>query len=125
MSEVSKENTLFQEVYQKVAHTIKTKSISVTDIVLIGTNAMSIVQSYKELSGGEKKTLVLEILEHMINESGLLPEEYKDEANSILKNVVPQAIDVIKSVVNGDIDFGKIIDDVKGCLPCGKSGRRR
>nr|QBK86362.1 MAG: uncharacterized protein LCMAC102_01570 [Marseillevirus LCMAC102] len=105
----------FDEIYSKVLKTIKTKNIQVSDLVIIATSAMTIVQKYPILTGTEKKTLVIDIIQKIINKTDLLPENQKQPASFFIEFTLPTLIDTIVSAYNHDIDLKKL---GVGCLKC-------
>ncbi len=107
--------TQFDEIYSKVLRTIKTKEIQVSNLVTIATSAMTIVQKYPTLTGTEKKNLVIDIIQKIIDDTNLLPEDQKQTAFLFIRFTLPSLIDTIISVYNREIDLKKI---GQGCVSC-------
>ena len=84
--------------------------ITLINVVLILNNLMHVVEKYNNLSGSQKKMLVLDTLKSSINDQfGNTPEEIleKQMMLMLIDNTVPSLIDTLVSSINGEIKFIK------------------
>jgi ribosomal protein S3AE len=90
------------------------KSINVQNIIDAVVQLMGIVSKIKELTGSQKKELVTKLLLYIVKttDSG----KYDELLDSILIAIIPNVIDNLISVENGEIKINKNIK-VK-CFPC-------
>jgi hypothetical protein len=74
----------------------------------------------RAFSGGEKKKMVLELLEWSIeNQEDVLFNilgENKDELQSLVKNVIPSVLDVVVAASRGQLELNKVVKVSKSCL---------
>lgn len=87
------------------------KNINVETITDAVIQLMKIVEKLKKLSGQQKKSLVTEILIHIVEETNI--GELDTILDHILINLIPILIDRFVSVQNGKIVFKK-----KSLFPC-------
>lgn len=73
---------------------------------MITSELIQIVEKYKNLTGTQKKMLVINVLKKIINEQ-VTTEEEKIALNLIINNVVPQTIDGFVDAINGVVKFTK------------------
>jgi len=95
------------ELY-KYIKSIHENKITTLNIILITSELIQIVEKYKNLTGGQKKMLVINVIKKIINEQ-VSSEEEKIALNLIINNVVPQAIDGFVDAINGVVKFTKNI----------------
>jgi hypothetical protein len=96
-----------EELY-KYIKTIHENRITTLNIILITSELIQIVEKYKNLTGSQKKMLVINVLKKIINEQ-VTSEEEKLALNLIINNVVPQTIDGFVDAINGVVKFTKNI----------------
>lgn len=112
---VQEVSTLFNKIYGQIVSTISKKEITAGDLVSIATQAMKLVQKERNLSGPEKKELVVAIITKLVDDSGLLTGKEKEMGDAFIKSTLPVMIDVIVSVAINEIDIGKVKDKCKSC----------
>ncbi len=106
--EIKPENILIDGVehlysYMKCVHHEK---ITPTNIIVIATELMQIVEKYKELTGPQKKMLVINVIKKVVN-SQVDSEETRNALNTIIDFTLPAVIDNLVSAINGEIKFNK------------------
>ena len=107
--------TQFDAIYTAVVATIKKGKLAPTDLIIIATSAMTIVQTYPSLSGAEKKAIVIEVVQRLVNTTTLFSEEDKAAANALIAVALPPTIDAVVGAYNHTIDLAK---QKKGCFSC-------
>ena len=105
-------NNLIDKIGELAKYVKSTNSGKITslNIILILNNLMQIVEKYNNLTGGQKKMLILDTLKLVINEQyDNSPESLieKQILFMIIDNTMPYIIDTIVSSINGDIKFAK------------------
>ncbi len=119
--EVNPANTLVDGVEYLYNHlkTIHSDRITPMNVVLIATELIQLVEKYKELTGHQKKTLVIGVIKKLVN-SQFNTEEDKKAMNLIIDFTLPTVIDNIVGAINGDLKFDKekIKSAFAGCFPC-------
>jgi hypothetical protein len=97
------------ELYIYSKSVINTKSISSITLITLANKLIQIVEKYKQLTGNQKKMLVLDTLTKIINEN-IDNEVEKQELLSLITTLLPKIIDTVISAINGDMKF---IKDIK------------
>lgn len=110
-------------VFENIKASIVGKSFNVTTFMLLIPRCMEAVEDFPELTGAEKKALVLDVLSKLIDEIPL-----KDEDRALLKtlilNVIPTVIDTVVASSLGQFAlniYEEVEEEVKAhCGPCFK-----
>jgi hypothetical protein len=98
--------TKLDELTAYVKTTIGSQHITPVNVITIMNNLLQIVEKYKDLTGSQKKMLVLDTIKKVINET-------VDDANdqmqllAIVDLTMPHIIDTVVSAINGNIKFEK------------------
>ena len=97
-------------------------TITVTNLVVITTNLMHVVEQYKDLTGYQKKMLIMDTIKKVINDTINNTEE-RMYINTIADLTLPPLIDTLVSAINGNIKFekDKIMSFFKKLFCCGSS----
>jgi hypothetical protein len=106
--EIKPENVLIDGIehlysYMKCVHSEK---ITPTNIIVIATELMQIVEKYKGLTGPQKKMLVINVIKKAIN-SQIDSQETRNILNTIIDFTLPSVIDNLVDAINGNIKFNK------------------
>ncbi len=101
-------STQFDKIYKNVLNGIKTKNIDASDLVIIATSAMQIVQKYPELTGEDKKRMVIDILARLVDESDLVPAKYQDASLIFIQYTLPNMIDAVVNAYQHKIKLKKV-----------------
>jgi len=93
------------ELYRYIK-SIHQNKISPTNIVLIASDLIQIVEKYNYLTGAQKKMLVVNVIKKVVNEESSYCEE-KVALNIIIDNTLPHIIDGFVNAINGMMKFTK------------------
>lgn len=94
-----------EEIY-KYIKSVHGEKITPTNIILITSELIQIVEKYKNLTGMQKKMLVINTIKRIVNEQLNTPEEQM-ALTIIIDNTVPNIIDGFVSAINGLMNFTK------------------
>ena len=86
---------------------IRNGEINAGNVILLATQLMVMVEDYPELTGGQKKHVVLEVLRRTVDDSTMDPND-KFAVKAVINTVVPPAIDQIIRASRGDLDLNKV-----------------
>jgi hypothetical protein len=112
---ISTENELLnilEEMY-KYIKSMYGNQIITSNIVIITSQLIQVVEKYKTLTGNQKKMLVISTIKRLVNEK----ESNNDEKIALLlviDNTVPHMIDGFVDAINGNIKFDK--EKIKSCI---------
>ncbi len=119
--EVRPENILIDGVEYLYNHikSIHTENIDVTNIISIVTELIQLVEKYKNLTGPQKKMLVINVIRKLVNNQDI-SEHDKNTINIIIENTLPIVIDNLISAINGKLSFNKnkILSFIKKNIIC-------
>ena len=101
------------ELY-KYIKSIHGEKITPTNIVLIASELIQIVEKYKTLTGSQKKMLVINTIKKYVNEQNATLQE-KLALNIIIDNTLPYMIDGFIDAINGLLNFSKKAKKSKLC----------
>jgi hypothetical protein len=105
--------TRLAELYDYSKSILDTKKITTTNIIMIMNNLIQVVEKYKELTGNQKKMLVLDTLKKIINEN-VSDESEKQQLILFVNITLPIILDSIISAINGNMKFAK--EKISGCF---------
>ena len=105
--EVKPENMLIDGIehlysYIKCVH----EQITPTNIIVIATELIQIVEKYKDLTGPQKKMLVVNVIKKIVN-AQTISQETRTVLNTIIEFTLPTVIDNLINAINGNIKFNK------------------
>jgi translation initiation factor 2B subunit (eIF-2B alpha/beta/delta family) len=95
----------FNELYTYVK-SIHQNKITPTNIVMIVSELIQVVEKYNYLTGPQKKMLVINVIKKVVNEESSSDEE-KVALNIIIDNTLPHMIDGFVGAINGMMKFVK------------------
>jgi uncharacterized protein YfkK (UPF0435 family) len=107
------------ELYQYIKNVHQNK-ITPTNIVIIASELIQIVEKYNGLTGTQKKMLVINVIKKIVNEESNTDEE-KVALNVIIDITLPHVIDGFVDAINGMMKFAKYskkTNFLKRCLFC-------
>ena len=107
------------ELYQYIKNVHQNK-ITPTNIVIIASELIQIVEKYNGLTGTQKKMLVINVIKKIVNEESNTDEE-KVALNVIIDITLPHVIDGFVDAINGMMKFAKDAKKtnfLKKCLFC-------
>ena len=93
-----------EQLYIYVKTTLGSKKIDATTIMTIAGNLMQIIEKYGDLTGNQKKMLVIDTIKRVINET---VDDLGDRSNLLMiaDLTLPTVIDTLVSAINGDLKF--------------------
>ena len=100
--------TALEELYNYSKLVIDVNNITTITMITLMNKLIQIVEKYKELTGNQKKTLVIDTITKLINEN-IHDEMEKLELLSFASILLPKIIDTMISAINGDMSFTKDI----------------
>ena len=111
-----------EQMVQYIKTTLGDEKITATNIVIISTNLMHIVEQYKDLTGSQKKMLILDTIKKVINQNVNDPQE-RISLMLIVDMTLPPMLDTLVSAINGGLKFekDKVISGFKKLFCCGGS----
>ena len=86
------------------------EKITPMNIIIIVDNLVQIVEKYGDLTGLQKKMLVLDAIKKIVNYSSNLNQNERATLIVIIDLTIPHVIDTIITAINGDMKF---IKDIK------------
>jgi hypothetical protein len=89
--------------YVKSVHTSK---INPSNIIIIATEIIQIVEKYDNLTGVQKKMVVISVIKKLVN-TQFDTNDDKKAMNLIIDLTLPTVIDNLISAINGDLKFNK------------------
>jgi len=95
-----------EEMVSYINSVIGNEKITATNIVIITTNLMHIVEQYKDLTGFQKKMLIIDTIKKVINDNTSDSQE-RMYLMTIVELTLPSLIDTLVSAINGKIKFDK------------------
>ena len=106
--ELNPENVLIDGVEHLYNHikSIHSEKVTAVNVVLIATELMVLVEKYKDLTGKQKKMLVVNVIKKLVNTQVHTVEE-RNAINMIIDFTLPVVIDNLVSAVNGQFTFNK------------------
>lgn len=83
------------------------EKITPMNVVIIVDKLVQIVEKYSDLTGSQKKMLVLDAIKKIVNTSAYLNEDERSTLIVIIDLTMPHVIDSIITAINGDSKFEK------------------
>ena len=105
----------FINLYNDVKNILKGENINLFNISTLLIHLMESVQQITNLSGHQKKNLVIKVLKYTIDQSNL-PLSEKQILDKLCDTLIPEIINIIISVANNEFDLKKI----EKCFSCFK-----
>jgi len=86
-----------ERIYKELKRLIGNENLSHSNVIPILLNLMQVVEHYSLLSGMQKKTLVLKVLDHLI-EDQFDDKQEVDKMKLLVQMTLPTVIDTIISI---------------------------
>jgi len=111
-----------EQMVEYIKNTLGDEKITATNIVIISTNLMHIVEQYKDLTGSQKKMLILDTIKKVINQNVNDPQE-RISLMLIVDMTLPPMLDTLVTAINGGLKFekDKVVSGFKKLFCCGGS----
>lgn len=90
-------NTIVTKLYEETKRLLHGGKLTPANIIIIVINLMKIVENYADLKGPQKKQVILEAINMLINDTNDNVEDAND-LMMLVKMTLPSVIDVIISV---------------------------
>jgi hypothetical protein len=97
----------FDKLYDTVYKSIETDHITTSDLIVIVTKTMVLVQRYPNMTGLEKKQLVVKICQKIVA-TELVPEADREAMIQFIDVALPPTIDMIVAAYNHKFDLSKL-----------------
>ena len=107
----------FEDTYKKFLDKIdNTDSFKLNphNLIVLLKNSIEIVE-FLELSGKQKKTLVIDLLKKYVNESDIDSNEKEICIDMINNGTISETIDLVVDASNGNININNVIDLGTNC----------
>ena len=106
--ELNPENVLIDGVEHLYNHikAIHSEKVTAVNVIIIATELMMVVEKYKNLTGKQKKMLVVNVIKKLVNSQDYTTEE-RNALYMIIDFTLPVVIDNLVSAVNGQFTFNK------------------
>ena len=111
-----------EQLVEYIKSTLGDNKITATNIIIITTNLMHIVEQYKDLTGSQKKMLILDTLKKVITQNVNDPQE-RISLMMIVEMTLPHVLDTLVTAINGGLKFEKdsVFLKFKNLFCCGGS----
>lgn len=114
-SDFKKKSEYVKENLNKVLHSIINKNrITNDNIMVITTNLMTAISKYENITGRDKKKIIIDLLKDTINNT-VYDDGIKNLLQVIIDTIIPGSIDLIIDISKGKYDFDKIQKNTKKC----------
>lgn len=99
-------NRVYDAVEDAIAG-IRNKDFDIGLVIEWGKIIMLVVEKYPELTGEDKKQIVIAVIKKIVIEIGL-DEDNNDIAQTVIDTALPIVIDLVVAASRGDLDLNKI-----------------
>ena len=82
-------------------------NITASNVVVIASNLIQVVEKYKDLPGNQKKLVVTSTIKMIVQEQTTMSESDKMAINVIIDSTLPTVIDGLVDAINGGMKFNK------------------
>jgi hypothetical protein len=82
-------------------------SITPTNVIVIASNLIQVVEKYKTLPGNQKKMVVINSIKMVVQEQTEMNDTDRAAFNVIMDATLPTVIDNLIEAINGDMKFNK------------------
>ncbi|CAH6420193.1 Hypothetical protein UVM_LOCUS74 [uncultured virus] len=109
----------FDRLFSAVKQSVASRKLSPSNIVIVATQAMQLVERSTALSGPEKKELVVSVLERLIDElPTVAPQDANDYRDLLMfvKVSLPSVIDAIVAASRQKLSLNKL--GQSSCFAC-------
>ena len=116
-TEVSEFARLVADLTESLKQGFDNFEIDENNIIDYIVRVMAIVEKQKQLSGIEKKAVVIEILLRLVDSLNRLNDESKMRVKTLVKTLAPSVIDTIVSATKGALSVNKKVEEAtKKCF---------
>ena len=108
-----------RKVYEDAKLALNGQPLDSSTLLSLSITIMEIVEKLPNLTGPEKKRVVIEVVKLMVDETEL-SEEDNAKVDVIIETVLPIAIDLIVAASRGSFSLNSIRNKLKHIFPCCK-----
>lgn len=105
---------LIDKIYNTAKETLGADVISPANVLNLTVALMEAVEKCRELTGSQKKTLVVDVIKRLLDETNMSEEDNKT-LDTIIELTVPTAIDVIIAATHGNVHINRLRDRLAQC----------
>lgn len=118
--EITESVKSIQIIFNQIRHGFDNYQIDENNIVEFVIRVMTLVEQQNNLNGLEKKAVVLEILQKLVDSYDKLNENSKDKIKLLIRSIVPGIIDTIVMATKGILSINKKVEETvkKSCFCC-------
>jgi len=118
--EVSESVKTMEIIYNQIRQGFDNYQIDENNIVEFVIRVMTLVEQQKNLNGLEKKAVVIEILQKLVDSYDRLNDGSKDKIKLLIRTVVPGIIDTVVMATKGILSINTKVEEVvkKSCFRC-------
>lgn len=98
------DNDIIINLESLIKNFTKDDGLNASNIMMLVSTLMETIGKYKNLSGPDKKRIVILVLKHAIDVSNE-DVNTKEILNLAMENIVPHAIDIMVDIANGKYEF--------------------
>lgn len=117
MSNIAEHLELYDLAYDRFKKLTEGRKIDAGNIIVFVTLAMEIANQFTEFQGFEKKELVLELMDRLVDEMPM-DEEDRQIIQTHFKVTLERTIDILISAAGGRLELGDEVSQPVGCFPC-------
>ena len=111
-------------IYDRIRESVVNKHITISNIFIIVSSTMKIVEEFGGFTGAQKKTLVITVIKKVIREIPNITDEDRMAIDLVVDTTVDKAIDYIVAAANGELEILKQVEAiVDKCCPNGCCAR--
>jgi len=110
-NEINETTKLIMSLVSKLKMSFDQYSLDENNIIDYVVRIMSLVEQQKNLSGFEKKAVVIEVLIRLVDDTNKLNPESKTALKNIIKIVVPGVVETIVAATKGLIAVNKKVEE--------------
>jgi hypothetical protein len=110
-NEINETTKLIMSLVSKLKMSFDQYSLDENNIIDYVVRIMSLVEQQKNLSGFEKKAVVIEVLIRLVDDTNKLNAESKTALKNIIKIVVPGVVETIVAATKGLIAVNKKVEE--------------
>ncbi len=107
--------TLLEDTYKKVMTTVTKQKLTIGELSGIASVSILLVQKMKNLTGSQKKEMVVDLVIMVVDKTDLISEADKPMAKIYIDTVLPTVIDELVSAYKDRKNF-----KLPACLSCRK-----
>ena len=97
-----------EDLYKYAKSVINVHNMSSSSLIYLMSKLIQVAEQYKSFTGYQKKMLVLDTINKVINEN-VDDEIEKEDLLLLVTGILPTVVDTIVSAINGELNFSKLV----------------